>query len=228
MKLVNNAGLVNYLKEDWVADFLNTDKTHQSLTCGQWLQDSPPKRYIYSELYKNLDSQYSGRVLDIGGGLTAFSVHYARHFQYELVDLMHHDDSKQVEQFKKLMPENAVNVKDWAEFIPKKNYDIIISNDLFPNVDQRLADFIEKFMPVSREIRLSLTFYNNNIYYKVKRLGRKEILFIRPWDARRLVEELSPFKKYIKNVDFKLFEDLSPSVFANGRQICLLTIRGNG
>ena len=228
MKLVDNAGLTNYLKEDWVGDFLNANKTHQSLTCGRWLQDSPPKRYIYSELYKNLGSQYSGRVLDVGGGLTAFSVHYARHFRYELVDLMHHDDRKQVEVITKLMPKSAVNVTDWEDYNPSEKYDIIISNDLFPNVDQRLADFIKKFMPVSREIRLSLTFYNNNIYYKVQRLGRKEILFIRPWDSRRLVAELSPFKKYIKNLNFKLFEDLSPSVFANGRHVCLLTIRGNG
>ena len=67
---------------------------------------------------------------------------------------------------------------DWFNFDPKDiRYDTVVSNDLFPNVDQRLDEFIEKYIAHAREIRLSLTYYNVRKTYQVKRVDGDEVVF---------------------------------------------------
>ena len=123
----------------------------------------------------------------------------------------------------------VLHQKDWQEFCPEKNkYQIIISNDLFPNVDQRLDEFLEKYIPFAKEIRMSLTYYDVRKTYQVKRVDGDEVFFIRPWNGRQLSEVLRNFQDRIKNPDLDALFQENRSIFANGRQVCLLKIRGDG
>ena len=56
---------------------------------------------------------------------------------------------------------------DWFD-LKDENYDIIIANDIFPNVDQRLAMFLKFFLPRCKSMRLSLAWYNLIKYFQVK------------------------------------------------------------
>ena len=58
-----------------------------------------------------------------------------------------------------------ISRRDWLSFNATGQFDVIIANDVFPNVDQRLVLFIEKFLPATQEIRLSLTYYNELRFY---------------------------------------------------------------
>lgn len=229
MKLAKAEDLKEYLQEDWVERFLlsRADDLPGSLTCNQWLLDSPPKRFLFSALYEDFANGFTGRVLDVGGGLTAFTPFFANHFDYELLDLMHHDDPQLVRSMTESVPKGAVHTLDWQEFVPRGNYDVVVANDLFPNVDQRLGDFLDKFLPLTSEIRLSLTYYNNRRCYKVKRVDGEEIFFMRPWDGYRLSRELLLFEDRIVEPDFDFLELDEPSLFPNGRQVCVVTIKGD-
>ena len=228
MKLASSEGLTSYLEDDWVKCFLMSDdqERHGKLTSTQWLLESPPKRYVFSELYKDFTNGFSGRVLDVGGGLTTFTRFFANHFDYELLDLMHHDDQGLVDAMTDTVPEGAVHTLDWQEFVPEGSYDVVVANDLFPNVDQRLGEFLEKFLPFAGEIRLSLTYYNNRKCYKVKRVDGDEVFFMRPWEGYRLGRDLLPFENWIAEPDFSFLERDEPSLFPTGRQVCMVTIKG--
>jgi len=230
MELVTNEMLTRYLEDDWVQRFVMSDHNsqHANLTCTRWLLDSAPKRCIFSQLYHDLEKQFSGRVLDVGGGLTAFTTRFGNSFDYELLDLMNHDDRASVDLVAAALPVGAIHRMDWKEFVPNGTYDVVIANDLFPNADQRLGEFLEKFLPITRELRISLTYYNNRICYKVKRVDADEFLFVRPWDGYRLGKELLPFEEQMIEPKFSLLERDAPSLFPNGRQVCLATIRGGG
>jgi hypothetical protein len=228
MKLATQEGLTSYLEDDWVERFLlsEDEDNHAKLTCVRWMQDSPAKRFIFSWLYKDFMNGFSGRVLDVGGGLTTFTPCFGRNFKYELLDLMHHDDQELVQSMVESVPEGSIKQLDWMEFKPEGTYDVVVANDLFPNVDQRLGEFLEKYLPVTREVRLSLTYYNHRRSYKVKRVDGDEIFFMRPWDGYRLAKELLPFEDRIIEPDLSLLERDQPSLFSNGRQVCVLTIKG--
>ncbi|MBL64061.1 MAG: hypothetical protein CMI30_11715 [Opitutae bacterium] len=229
MKLAKEEDLKEYLRDDWIERFLlsRTDDLPGSLTCNQWLLDSPPKRYLFSTLYEDFANGFSGKALDVGGGLTAFTSFFASRFSYQLLDLMHHDDQQIVRSLTASVPEGVIHALDWQEFVPSGGYDVVIANDLFPNVDQRLGEFLEKFLPLTREIRLSLTYYNNTRCYKVKRVDGDEIFFMRPWDGYRLSRELLYFQDRIVEPDFDFLERDEPSLFPNGRQVCLVTLKGD-
>ncbi|MFP6900574.1 MAG: hypothetical protein VCA36_06500 [Opitutales bacterium] len=158
--------------------------------------------------------------------MTTFTSFFANQFDYELLDLMHHDDRESVQAMTEAVPKEVIHELDWQEFVPSDAYDVVVANDLFPNVDQRLEEFLEKFLPLTREIRLSLTYYNNRRCYKVKRVDGDEIFFMRPWEGHRLARGLLSFKNLIDEPDFALLERDEPSLFPNGRQVCMVTIRG--
>ena len=75
---------------------------------------------------------------------------------------------------------------------------------------------------------MSLTYYDVRKTYQVKRVDGDEVFFIRPWNGRQLSEVLRNFQDRIKNPDLDALFQENRSIFANGRQVCLLKIRGDG
>jgi len=98
----------------------------------------------------------------------------------------------------------------------------VIANDIFPNVDQRLELFLERYLPVSREIRMSLTYYNYSKFYITKRLDADEIFCQLAYNGEQIKNILN---KYI-NEDFDILLKKMPSLFQNNRLIFIIKIKG--
>lgn len=225
-----NASLVNqYLEEDSILKFLDTSSLpiHEMLTCQKWLRNTPPKRYIYNDMYGELIGGKRQKVLDIGGGLTAFTPYFANQHDYTLIDLMAHDPKEVSEPVIKSASNLNVFTHDWYNFEIKEDYDVVIANDLLPNVDQRLVLFLEKFLPHTREIRLSLTFYNDDRFYLTRRIDADEVLCVKPWDGLQLLSVLLKYEARIINKDITLLDIEAKSLFPNGRQVILVNLNGD-
>ncbi len=223
-KLVNR-----YLSNDFINVLLDKHnrKLDEQLVCQKWLRESAAKRYIYSELYEGLLDRKSGsRVLDVGGGLTSLTRLLNKNCYYKLIDILAHDD---MEIFRGPNAETDVSFiheDDWYE-VETKNFDLVIANDLFPNVDQRLDLFLKKYLPVCGQIRLCLTWYNNERFYKTKRVNAEEILFVRTWDVYDIDRLLNKFRSNI--IDFKegFFNSFEETLYENGRLVGLVTFKGS-
>jgi hypothetical protein len=117
------------------------------------LSTPSPKRKVYDKLYEPLYHKWGLTVLDVGCG--EIDPELTKRHDYTGVDL-------------------SAGL-DWYEFSPDK-YDLIISNDLFPNVDQRLELFLDKYVPCCDEMRLSLTYHNEPRWYRTRRVDGGEML----------------------------------------------------
>lgn len=222
--------LNTYKKNDVVLELLlsTADKFDQRFTSHKWLLESFSKRLIFYYMYGDLleDSEKKS-VLDVGGGYTGITKEFIRRHNYTLLDIMTHDDHQALKKIEKKNKVPFWENTDWYNFKPQKKYDLIIANDLFPNVDQRLETFIDKFRPFAREIRISLTYYNSPRFYKVKRFTVDEVFFIVPWSGAQVVQALAPFKKHIIGYKPTIFKKHSKSIFANGRTVAMIKIRSD-
>lgn len=195
----------------------------------RWLLDSLPKRMIYQYMYGDLliPSATPRRVLDVGGGYCSLSRWLAQYNDYTLLDFMVHDTPEMLRRVEKFLNKPFWQYGDWYEFEITGQYDLIIANDLFPNVDQRLDLFIEKFLPFCREMRLSLTYYNVPRFYKVKRSDGDELFHIVAWNGHQVKQVLEKYEPYIIEPSFDLLQENPPSLFANQRQICMIALKGS-
>jgi len=230
MRQIERRGLSDYLKNDVIAQYIETfsDEADFDLTCQKWLQENPVKRYIFHDIYYDLLSSECRRkrILDVGGGLTCFSKHLASKHDYTLVDILAHDPIEAVERITRSVGYDFVVADDWYKFTPEV-YDVVIVNDLFPNVDQRLALFLEKFVDICSEIRLLLTWYDNPRFYQTKRIDGDEIFYMLAWDSPQLLRILQGYENRIEGYDPGMFIDTAPSLYANGRQVCVVKVIGS-
>ncbi len=228
MKLISQGDIDQYLKTDVIKQMLD-DISHdidEQLICQKWLRENPAKRFIFQDIYDDLiNHTESLRVLDVGGGVTAFTKKIAQHHQLTLLDLMAHATANEMKYHKDIKNLN-ICYQDWFDFKPSGTYDIIIANDLFPNVDQRLELFLHKFLPYGNQIRLSITYYPDPKFYLTKRVNADEYLCMLAWNHEQTARTLHKFKKYICHPNFNLFESKQKSVYPNGRQVCLVYLNG--
>jgi hypothetical protein len=228
MKRVTNRELERYLKHDRVADALHRARRDgdERLTCQEWLMRTPPKRMIFDALYGDLLEGPRRTVLDVGGGLTSLSRELAQRHDYTLVDVMAHDSAELVSAFLESAPEVRAVISDWYSAPLQDRYEVVIANDLFPNVDQRLKQFVEAFLPRSGEIRLALTYYNSPRFYQTKRVDADEVMCMLAWDGRTTRACIEKYVDRVVAPNLEHFEANSDSPFENGRQVCLLALRG--
>jgi ABC-type polysaccharide/polyol phosphate transport system ATPase subunit len=226
---INREALEEYCSDDRIARLLVAESLpgDERLTCQRWLAETPAKRLIYDMLYGDLLGAGGRRVLDVGGGLTALTRRLALRHRYELVDLMAHDPPEVVSGFRASAPSAEFHCCDWWRCDFSGIYDVVIANDLFPNADQRLVPFLERVLPVAREVRLSLTYYNDPRFYLTKRLDAEEVLCLLAWDGRQTASALAPFGDRVEVFDQTYFASTGDSVFANGRQVVVLCLRGD-
>ena len=228
MLLITAHAVERYLENDLTARRLDaaSQTGDEALVCQQWLRQTPAKRYIYEKLYGDLfDERVRRKVLDIGGGLTSLTRDLARKQDYEVVDVLAHDCMDTVDALKQEVGRNVVLVNDWL-MIPPNEYDVIIANDLLPNVDQRLVLFLQTFLPRTASLRVSLTWYNSPRFYMTRRIDADEILCMQAWDAQQLSCALEPFASRIISYRPALFHEPHESAYPNGRCVCLIEFEG--
>lgn len=182
-----------------------------------WLLSSPPKRAVYHLLYNSfLCGKTDRKLLDVGGGYSSLSRVLAKNTAYYgLIDPLHVRSS---------ITFHKINI-DWYQYSPTV-YDTVIANDLFPNVDQRLEIFLDKYLKVCHRMILSLTFYNNPRFYETKRIDGDERLYFLAYNGEQLERILCKYKANILDADFSILNSKG-TVFPNGRQVCIITFEGD-
>ena len=222
--------LLAYAANDTILELLHAEEQpgDSEFSSHRWLLESLPKRMIYRHMYGDLlaPSAQRFRILDVGGGFTALSRLLAKLHDYSVLDIMANDDGKLCNIAGDTLCQSWIEA-DWLSFQPVCPYDLVISNDLFPNVDQRLSKFLERYIPFCREIRLLLTYHNDPRWYKVERCDGDEVFHMLAWDGLQLARVLEPYVGRIKNAQLNLLGEKHPSQFRNGRQTCLVTITGD-
>lgn len=229
MEPVSRAAVDSYIRNDTVLSMLEnaTRGEEDLLTCQRWLRDVPAKRFIFSKLYGDLIQGPRRRVLDVGGGLSSFTRLLAERNDYTLVDIMAHDDQLRVRATLDSVPSANVLLQDWYDATLEGHYDVIVANDLFPNVDQRLDLFLQKALTRGDEIRLALTYYATPRFYRTKRVDADEHLCMLAWDGPATRRCLERYAKHILAPDFALLTTPFESPYPNQRQVCLVTLRGD-
>lgn len=231
MRVITKSDFEQYASSDPLLKMVkdSEDSPDRAIQTHLWLLDSQPKRMTYWELYRDLlEGQLSNmRVLDVGGGYTALTKVLARRHEYFLIDILAHGGGDCVKKIEQALGRSICFVGDWAEYKFSKTFDIVIAHDLFPNVDQRIDLFFEKVLPLCRELRISLTYYPSPRFYKVKRMDADEVFFIKAWDDRQTAGALEAYGSRIAEYDRQILSRYSQSIFPNGRQVALVTLRGD-
>ena len=228
MHLVNQDRLNHYLYRDVVTGWLDSHsrESDEELVCNKWLRQTPAKRFIFDELYGDLiGATHPQRVLDVGGGLSGLTRELATRHRYVLADLLVHGGAMSAKRISEETGVDFARVQDWAT-LEAEEYDLVVANDLFPNVDQRLELFLQTFLPRTRCLRLSLTYYEEPRSYMTRRLDADEILCVLAWDSSHLRSVLQKYAGAIVNADFDVFLAPVASVFENRRQVCLIEFSG--
>jgi hypothetical protein len=193
----------------------------------RWLVESLPKRMIYWRMYGDLleGAKGSQRILDVGGGYCALTRRLLKQHAYTLLDTLDNDDPGSLRAIEQSMGKRFWEQEDWSDCKTAARYDVVLANDLFPNVDQRLASFIDTFLPRCGEMRISLTYFNRMQCYRAKRMDGTEILHVLAWNGAMVRQVLEKYARHIVEPRLdRLAEDL-PSLFKNNRQVCLVTLR---
>ena len=208
--------------DDWVMRYLEK-KLNSDFVCDQWLINSLPKRFIYNLIYRDLLNKDSNmKVYDVGGGITSFTSKLSEYNDYNLVDILAHGGDINNQNKNK----GRIIKKDWYD-INFQPSEIVIANDLFPNVDQRVVCFIEKLIPTTKLIRMTLTWYSSINFYKTKRIDGDEILFMNSWLLEDIKKLIYKFSSRIINYDISILNLVTDSVFKNNRNICYIQIKGD-
>lgn len=182
---------------DPVLPLLGDDRA-RGADAERWLVESEAKRMIAWNVYGPLlcPGVPRFRVLDVGSGWSSLSLALAARHDYTACDL---------KQWPGWME------SDWADITPA-GHGLVIANDLFPNVDQRLEEFLHKF--AGYNLRLTLTTYEDR-WYRAKRMDADELLTVKMWDWETTARALGLNKPIVGPP--------AESLFPNGRQVCLYT-----
>lgn len=222
--------LENYLSGDYILKMLdNSPYSYLSrFQSDKWISSIPAKRLALSRLYHDiLNNSRSLNVLEVGSGLNRILPLIAKNANLTIVDTFY-DDIEIIEHpditFPLLDCNIKVNVNTWYDYIPAQSFDLIIANDIFPNVDQRLDSFLSKYLPLCKEMRLTLTVHpDKSELVSIMRTG--EHIMMQFWDHYFLYECLRPYATNILNFDDTLMPP-SDSIYSNGRQVLLITLKG--
>lgn len=197
-------------EDDRFLTLLQSQSTGDDLSSvsHRWLLESMPKRMVYSLMYINLLHLRSRAksIVDVGSGYSSLSRLLASYHEYHPVDLQ-------------------LSGTDWYTY-NCPDVDLIIANDLFPNVDQRLELFLGKFLPHCKEMRLSLTYFNHPKWYTLKRADGNEVLTMLAWTGKQIKEVLDKYNPQGTDLTPLLYKDV-PSIFPNARQVAIVCLKGN-
>ena len=195
----------------------------------EWLKQQQWKRTIAFLLYGDLltKERLTKRILEIGGGLSCTTLALAQSYNYALIERATHEAPQHYQRLEEFLGKPFVTIADWIDCENHEIRDIIIANDVFPNVDQRLYEFVEKYLPLTHELRLSVTYYENTAY-EVERLPSHERLIVKPWGLKEvshfmrfLAEKYPEFCSHYPESEL-VYEDYCGTLFSNRRNIICL------
>lgn len=224
--------LDKYKENDWIFRLMkgNVIFGEEKIRTNDWMESMENKRLIYSIVYGDfLKKETKKKVLDIGGGYNSLTKVLAGNSDYTLLDFMAHGGEDFIKENCKRYNINWIN-SDWYNVEFDDQYDVIIANDVFPDVDQRIEMFIDKMLPRCKELRLVLTYYNTPRFYKAKRVDDSEVLTFLSWDGEITALKLMKYKdRMIDTTEEELREMKSNrgSIFRNGRQVSYVVLRGD-
>lgn len=232
MKTYQKSDLEIYLQNDWISKLLSEEEceAEKEIRTNEWMRSMENKRMVYADVYGDLLTKYEGRqnrkrVLDVGGGFSALTKVLARNTDYTLVDFLAHGGNEYVRK-----QDIHLIERDWNEAKLEGMYDLVIANDIFPDVDQRMELFIDRMLPICRELRLVLTYYNSPKFYTTKRTDDSEIMTFLSWDGEITALKL---KKYIHRLfdtptgQLEEMKDNFSSIYWNGRQVSYIRNKGD-
>ena len=161
MYLLSRERLSEYLRDDWIGTALAAAERSgdSAFAAHRWLIESAPKRLMYHAVYGDLlaPDARPRRILDVGGGFCSLTRTLLGRHDYHLMEISAHDVATALRAEEDEVGRSFWLGGDWCAQSLDGPYDIVIANDLFPNVDQRLGLFLDKILPVAREVQLSLT-----------------------------------------------------------------------
>ena len=228
IRIYNEKDVNDYLIHDSIGRMIGDSysEKQEMLTCDKWMINSPAKRLIFYDMYGDIlrDNKSKLRnVADIGGGLSCLSKKLATNNNYTLVDPLVHDSKCDVVNMKNKMKDFIHLAGDWST-VNLSSYDIMISNDLFPNVDQRMKEFFIDASRRTSQLRILLTAYNNNRSYMVKRIDADEHLNYLAWDGAQILFTLNFLGFEISEQDSKIIEGSLPELYGNKRLVFLMVV----
>ena len=227
MQFIDKEFVAQYQDDDWIlSDLIKISRTaDRDYTSQRWLRDSLLKRATFAAIYRDVLKEKTGlRIVDIGGSLSSFTRVLSDRHDYTLVDFLAHESISDA-SLKEEFPLAKIRRRDWFEDQAEmKNIDLVIANDLFPNVDQRLQLFLGAFIPISKEIRFTATWHNEPKAYAVKRIDADEVLTILSWDHQRLLDAVKRFRHLIPGFCEDKFTKMKESIWENGRHVCVLEV----
>lgn len=224
--------LDEYKKDDWILRLMKEKCTldEEKIRTNEWMETMENKRYIYSIVYGDFLTQKSQKkLLDIGGGYNSLTKVLAENCEYTLLDFMAHGGDDYVRQHYIKHNIKWIN-SDWYKTELSDTYDAIIANDIFPDVDQRMELFIDRMLPICKELRLVLTYYNSPRFYTAKRTDDSEILTFLSWDGEITSLKLMKYKDRMidtREEELRKMKDDTDSIFRNGRSVSYIVLRGD-
>lgn len=231
MRTYTNIDLEEYLRNDWVMDLLNQhiNEQEKEIRTNQWLMNMDNKRLIYADVYGDILREKSERkVLDVGGGYNSLTKLLAAHSHYTLLDFMAHGGR---EYLRETSDKDLIQwiEHDWYDMKETDAYDVIIANDIFPDVDQRMELFIDKMLPHCHELRLVVTYYNSPCFYTTKRVDDSEIMTFLSWDGEITGLKLQKYiaRSNASERELEAMKNNHDSIYRNGRQVSYIVIRGD-
>jgi len=216
-----------YARTDWLLQALQQGAcpTDAELTSQRWLMQDVGKRAVFAALYGDLLRTEGQRVLDVGGGLSALGRTLSERHDYVLVDVFAHESGQSVRPFMASAPALTLRETDWEALSEARGFDVIVANDLFPNVDQRLPVFLAWAAGRAQELRMSLTYHERHRSYRTRRTDGDEILTMLAWDGPQTARALTEYAVCRPDDVARAFAHGRCSAFANGRQVTLVWLR---
>jgi hypothetical protein len=201
----------------------------ESFITNEWLISSLAKRMLFEEIYGDLLIPSSKRlkILDVGGGVKLAQKIIANNYDYTVMDIFNHDKKKNCENFFKMHGIKSINTDWFLRMADFEKFDLIIANDLFPNVDQRLDDFLQIVYNSGASFRILLTFYDNK-FYSVKRVDQDEHMSMKSWNLQNVKDSLKNSLFQLKNEITISLDNASSTLFSNNRRLALFkSIKNN-
>lgn len=219
MIIVDKRLLKTYMEHDSLLGALNesVQDNDAEFTLHKQLIESQAKRMLYFYMYGGVSIVHrKSSMLDVGGGYCSYTRKLVQDYDYLLLDPL------------PALSEDAnfrLN-KDWGDWTPDKEFDLIIANELFPTVDQRLDTFIRRYLPHCRELRLSLNFYNTPKWYKVNEVNGNGVYTMMAWNGGQVRETLQKYQQSFVFVPHWDVFDSTESIFPDGRQVVIVKLIG--